>query len=187
MVMKRRAGIRDGRPPLTAGQCCTHVRWLVAIVLSAAMVAEAAFAQVAPTASGLAVAEQVTVTVSPDAGGIEKGLTGTHMFQTRVAARSKTGQSQIDVGCVPCFNIFLSFAFAKGRLYAMNWQTDSRRERYRALVNGREVPIEAMNGLRGRDWLDAFGEIDRVPGCARELAKGKDLDAVLRRGVCVSP
>lgn len=69
----------------------------------------------------------------------------------------------------------------------MNWQTDSRRDRYRATVNGREVPIGAMDGLRGRDWLDAFGEVERVPGCGLDLAKGKNLDDVLRRGVCVSP
>ena len=169
------------RPPDTPCRCDGPIRCAIAIVLAATLTTDGAFAQVAPAA------HRVAVTVAPDAGGIEKGLTGTHVFQTRVAARSKIGESQIDVGCVPCFNIFLSFAFANGRLYAMNWQTDSRRERYRAMVNGREVPIEAMKGLRGRDRLDAFGEVDRVPGCARDLAKGKDLDAVVRRGICVSP
>jgi hypothetical protein len=34
------------------------------------------------------------------------------------------------------------------------------------------VPIETMLSLRSRDWLDAFGEADRVPGCG---------------GVCISP
>ena len=127
-------------------------RCLVAIVLLSALTAGTAFSQVAATASDPAAENaenQVTVTVSPDAGSIEKGLTGTHIFQTRAAVRSKSGQLQIEVGCVPCFNIFLSFAFANGRLYAMNWQTDSRRERYRAAVNGHSVPIEAMNGLEG--------------------------------------
>ncbi len=93
----------------------------------------------------------------------------------------------MDVGCVPCFNIFLSFALTNGHLYAMNWQTESRRDRYIAVVNGQVVPIEAYNGLRGRDWVDAFSGVDQVPGCARDLARGKDLNAVLRRGVCVSP
>ena len=161
-------------------------RGLVASVLLSALTTGTAFSQVAAAASDPAAEDQVTVTVSPDARGIEKGLTGTHVVQTRAAVRSKSGQIQMEVGCVPCFNIFLSFAFANGRLYAMNWQTDSRRERYRAAVNGHSVPIEAMNGLRGRDWLDAFEEVDRVLGCGRDLAKEKDRDAALRQGICVS-
>jgi hypothetical protein len=185
--MKRPAGTDNGGSSAAAGRCGTPIRCLVAIALAGPLTSDAAFSQVAPAANVVAVADRVSVTVSPDAGNIEKGLTGTHSFQIRAAVRSKTGQSQIEVGCVPCFNIFLSFALANGRLYAMNWQTDSRRDRYRAAVNGQAVTIEAMNGLRGRDWLDAFGEIDRVPGCARDLAKGKDLDAVLKRGVCLVP
>ena len=134
--------------------------------------------------SGLPIA--ITVIVRPDAAGIEKGLTGPHVLNMSVAARSKAGEEEMIVGCVPCFSVFLSFAFAKGRLYAMNGQTDSRRDRYSALVNGQTLRVEAMNGLRGRDWLDAFRAVDLVPGCARDLARGKDIDAVARRGTCIS-
>ena len=137
-------------------------------------------------AADVALPDSVTVTVGPDAGGVEKGLTGSHVLQMRPAARSKAGEGQMTVGCVPCFSIFLSFAFANGRLYALNWQTDSRRERYQVVIDGRTLAVEAMNGLRGRDWLDAFGGIDQLPGCRRMLAKGKDLDAVVKRGTCIS-
>ncbi len=129
----------------------------------------------------------ITVTVALDAAGVEKGLTGTHVLQMRSVARSKAGEVQMSVGCVPCFNIFLSFAFTNGRLYAMNWQTDSRRGRYHAVVDGKTVAIEVMNGLRARDWLDAFGGVDQLSGCSRSLAKGKDLEAVVRRGICITP
>jgi hypothetical protein len=128
----------------------------------------------------------ITVIVGQDPSGIEKGLTGPHVLKMSVAARSKTGEEEITVGCVPCFSVFLSFAFARGRLYAMNGQTDNRRDRYVALVNGQPSAVEAMSGLRGRDWLDAFRAVDLVPGCARELARGKDIDAVARRGTCIS-
>jgi hypothetical protein len=128
----------------------------------------------------------ITVIVDQDPGGIEKGLTGPHVLKMSVAARSKPGQDEITVGCVPCFSVFLSFAFARGRLYAMNGQTDNRRDRYIALVNGQPLTVEAMSGLRGRDWLDAFRAVDLVPGCARELARGKDMDTVARRGTCIS-
>jgi hypothetical protein len=63
----------------------------------------------------------------------------------------------------------------------MKPQTENRRPRYRAFVNGSEVPIEAMNGLRGRDWIDAFGGVDQVPGCAPILAGGQWLDPLVRR------
>jgi hypothetical protein len=79
------------------------------------------------------------------------------------------------VDCVPCF-IYLSFALLHGRPYAMKPQTDDRGLRYRAFVNGSEVPIEAMDGLRGRDWVDAFGAADHVPGRAPILAGGQWLD-----------
>jgi hypothetical protein len=85
------------------------------------------------------------------------------------------------VGCAPCFNVYLSFALLRGRLYAMKPQTDNRRLRYRAFVNGSEVPIEAMNGLRGRDWIDAFGGVDRVPGCAPVAIAGQYLDPLAAR------
>lgn len=133
--------------------------------------------------AGLPVA--IEVTVRPDPGGIEKGLTGPHVLKMSVAARSKAGEEEMTVGCVPCFNVLLSFAFVGGRLYAMNGQTDSRRERYSAVVNGHPLRVEAMNGLRGRDWLDAFRAVDLVPGCARNLARGKDIDAIARRGTCM--
>ena len=158
----------------------------IALALSVVAAACIVFLQAAATAGGPIDAVQVMVAVSPDAAGLEKGMAGTHVMQMQAAARSKAGQDDMAVGCVPCFSVFLSFAFQNGRLYAINGQTDSRRDRYRAEVNGQSVPIEGMNGLRGRDWLDAFGGIDQVPGCARDLAKKKDLDAVLKLGVCVS-
>ena len=132
-------------------------------------------------ASDTGAADQITVTVAPDAGGLEKGLTGIHILQTQSAGRSKPGDAVMTVGCVPCFNVYLSFALVRGRLYAMKPQTDNRRLRYRAFVNGSEVPIEAMNGLRGRDWIDAFGGVDHVPGCAQIVAAGQYLDPLATR------
>jgi hypothetical protein len=138
-------------------------------------------------ATAAASSDQITVTVAPDAGNIERGLTGTHTLQTRPAQRSKLGDTAMTVGCAPCFNVYLSFAFFRGRLYAMKPQTDNRRLRYRAFVNGSEVPIEAMNGLRGRDWIDAFGGVDRVPGCAPVVAAGQFLDPIAApKDVCPS-
>lgn len=154
--------------------------------LSCSLTAYAALSQVGAGAEAADEDGELTIVVSPDAGDIEKGLTGTHVLQMQPAARSKIGQGKMQIGCVPCFSIFLSFAQMDGRLFAMNGHTDNRRERYRAVVGGRTLPVEAMSGLRGRDWLDAFSGVDQVPGCARNLAKGKDLDAVVRRAVCIS-
>jgi hypothetical protein len=151
--------------------------------------ANAGFSQTATTTAiaGTAGADQITVTVAPDAGGVEKGLTGTHIVRTQVTERSKAGDATMTVGCVPCFNVYLSFAFVDGRLYAMKPQTDNRRLRHRAFVNGSEIPIEAMNGLRGRDWVDAYGGVDRIRGCAQIVARGEDLDLLARRdGICLS-
>jgi hypothetical protein len=128
------------------------------------------------TAAAGTEADQITVTVARDAGGTEKGLTGTYSLRTQPAERSKLGDAAMTVGCAPCFNVYLSFALIRGRLYAMKPQTDNRRLRYRAFVNGSEVPIEAMNSLRGRDWIDAFGGVDRVPGCAPIVVAGQYLD-----------
>jgi hypothetical protein len=128
----------------------------------------------------------ITVTVSPDPDGVETALVGRHVLRVRDALRSKSGEPQMTVGCVPCFSVYLSFALTKGRLYAMNGQTDNRRARYSAQVEGKTVAVEAMSALRGRDWLDAYREVDRVPGCARDVARGKDIDAVARRGSCIA-
>jgi hypothetical protein len=166
--------IRFGRP----------IGWLVAIAIPVALSMASAYSQEAAT-DGDAVTS-LSVTVLPDARTIEKGLTGTHSIETRTAPRSAPGHTQIAVGCVPCFNVFLSFAIAEGRLFAMNWQTEGRLDRYTALLNGQSVPIEPMNRLMGRDWVDAFNGIDQVPGCARYLAQGKKLDAALKRGICLS-
>ena len=151
-----------------------------------ALVADMALAPHAAEAADTGLSTSIAVTVRPDPSGIENGLTGLHMLRTRSADRSKSGEPQMMVGCVPCFSVFLSFALSEGRLYAMNGQTDSRRNRYSALVNGQTVTVEAMSALRGRDWLDAFREVDRVPGCARDIARGKDIDVVARRGTCIS-
>jgi hypothetical protein len=129
-------------------------------------------------ATAAAASDQITVTVAPDAGNTDRTLTGTHILRTQPAERSKLGDTAMTVGCAPCFNVYLSFALLRGRLYAMKPQTDNRRYRYRAFVNGSEVPIEAMNGLRGRDWIDAFGGVDRVPGCAPVVAAGQFLDPI---------
>jgi hypothetical protein len=127
-------------------------------------------------ATAAASSDQITVTVAPDAGNTDSILTGTHLLRTQPAERSKLGDIAMTVGCAPCFNVYLSFALFRGRLYAMKPQTDTRRLRYRAFINGSEVPIEAMNGLRGRDWIDAFGGVDRVPGCAPAVAAGQFVD-----------
>jgi hypothetical protein len=158
------------------------------MILALGTSANAEFSQTATaTVVGTAAAEEITVMVEPDAGGIEKGLTGTHIVRTQVTERSKVGGASMTVGCVPCFNIYLSFALVDGRLYAMKPQTDNRRLRYRAFVNGSEIPIEAMNGLRGRDWVDAYGGVDRVRGCAQIVARGEDLDLLAKRdGICLS-
>jgi hypothetical protein len=157
---------------------------VVAIAIPVALSTVGAFSQ--ETATDGEAVTSLSVTVLPDARTIEKGLTGTHSIETRMAPRSAPGHTQITVGCVPCFSVFLSFAIAEGRLFAMNWQTEGRLDRYTALLNGRSVPIEPMNRLMGRDWVDAFNGIDQVPGCARYLAQGKELDAALRRGICLS-
>lgn len=151
------------------------------MVLVLALVASEAFSETSTAFADRGDADAITVLVAPDAGGIEKGLTGTHILRTRAAERSKSGDAAMTVGCVPCFNVYLSFALMHGRLYAMKPQTDNRRLRYRAFVNGSEVPIEAMNGLRGRDWIDAFGGVDHVPGCAPILAGGQWLDPLTTR------
>jgi hypothetical protein len=159
----------------------------VKIVLVLALVASAALSYTSTALADQSDADSITVLVAPDPGGIEKGLTGTHILRTRAAERSKSGDAAMTVGCVPCFNVYLSFALMHGRLYAMKPQTDNRRPRYRAFVNGSEVPIEAMNGLRGRDWIDAFGGVDHVPGCAPILAGGQWLDPLTtREESCVS-
>lgn len=148
----------------------------VALVLVLVLVATAA-----------ASSDQITVTVGPDAGNTDRALTGTHILRTQPAERSKLGDTAMTVGCAPCFNVYLSFALLRGRLYAMKPQTDNRRYRYRAFVNGREVPIEAMNGLTGRDWIDAFGGVERVPGCAPVVAAGQFLDPLeARKDTCPS-
>jgi hypothetical protein len=153
----------------------------VKMVLGLALAASAAFSETGTAVAGRGGADEITVLVAPDPAGIEKGLTGTHILQTRAAQRSRLGDAVMMVGCVPCFNIYLSFALMHGRLYAMKPQTDSRRIRYRAFVNGSEIPIEAMNGLRGRDWIDAFGGVDHVPGCAPILFGGQYIDPLTRR------
>jgi hypothetical protein len=158
---------------------------LLAITIPVAVSSVSASSQEAATDGHPIAADYLSVTVLLDERGIEKGLTGTHIVQTRMAPRSAPGHLQIAVGCVPCFNVFLSFAIADGRLFAMNWQTEGRLDRYTALVNGKPVPIEPMNRLMGRDWVDAYDGIDQVPGCARYLAQGKDLNAVLKRGMCL--
>jgi hypothetical protein len=153
----------------------------IKIVLVLALVASAAFSETSAALADQSDANAISVLVAPDPGGIEKGLTGTHILRTRVAERSKSGDAAMTVGCVPCLNVYLSFALMHGRLYAMKPQTDNRRVRYRAFVNGGEVPIEAMNGLRGRDWIDAFGGVDHVPGCAPILAGGQWHDPLTTR------
>jgi hypothetical protein len=152
----------------------------IKIVLVLALVASAALSETS-TAFADRGADAITVLVAPDPGGIEKGLTGTHILRTRAAERSRSGDAAMTVGCAPCLNVYLSFALMHGRLYAMKPQTDNRRLRYQAFVNGSEVPIEAMNGLRGRDWIDAFGGVDHVPGCAPILAGGQWLDPLTTR------
>ena len=139
------------------------------------------------TATAAAPSDQITVTVAPDAGNIGRELTGTHVLRTQPAERSKLGDTTMTVGCAPCFNVYLSFALFRGRLYAMKPQTDNRRYRYRGFVNGSEVPIEAMNGLRARDWIDVFVGVDRVPGCAPIVASGQFLDPLgARKDACPS-
>ena len=135
---------------------------------------------------GSVAAEEIVVTVVPNLDGSEKTLVGTHKLRTQEAARSKQGAPSITVGCVPCFNVFLSFALAEGHLYAMSPATDRRRERYRVVINGRAMPVEPMNGLRGRDWVDAFAGIDHVEGCARVQMRGEGLDAMLSHGICLA-
>jgi hypothetical protein len=171
-----RVAVRHG-----ASKCC---RRLIEMALLLGLWASAAARTEA--------SDQITVTVAPDAAGAERGLIGTHSLQTQPAERSKLGDTAMTVGCAPCFNVYLSFALIRGRLYAMKPQTDNRRLRYRAFVNGSEVPIEAMNGLRGRDWIDAFGGVDRVPGCAPIVAAGQYLDPLdldplgTRQNACLS-
>jgi len=143
----------------------------VKIVSVLALVASARLLDTSTALADQSDADSITVLVAPDPGGIEKGLTGTHILRTRAAERSKSDDAAMTVGCVPCFNVYLSFAFMHGRLYAMKPQTDNRRPRYRAFVNG----------LRGRDWIDAFGGVDHVPGCAPILAGGQWLDPLTTR------
>jgi len=162
------------------------ISFVLALIVALGISTGAALAEVA-TLGPQVVADRIVVTVEPDAEGFEKGLTGTHVVRTEAAGRSSPNRVDMTVGYVPCFSIYMSFALSGGRLYAMNWQTDKRRARYRAEVNGQAVAVEAMNGLRGRDWVDAFAGVDRVPGCARDPAKEQEREAALKRGTCPSP
>jgi hypothetical protein len=184
-VFQGRAGRHDsdGASELARAYCADTLSrtFHVNMVLVLALVASTALSDTYTALADQSDVDAITVLVAPDPGGIENGLTGTHTLRTQVAERSKSGDPAMTVGCVPCFNIYLSFALLHGRLYAMKPQTDNRRLRYRAFVNGSEVPIEAMNGLRGRDWIDAFGGVDHVPGCAPILAGGQWIDPLTRR------
>jgi hypothetical protein len=156
------------------------------LIVALGIYAGPAFPEVAPLAAQV-IADRIVVRVEPDTDGVEKGLTGTHVLRTQSAQRSGANLVEMTVGCVPCFGVYMSFALSGGRLYAMNWQTDKRRARYRAEVNGKTIEVEAMNALRGRDWVDAFAGVDRVPGCDRDPAKEQQREAALKRGICPSP
>lgn len=163
------------------------ISFFLALIVALGISTGAAFAEVAALGTTQVVADRIVVTVEPDAEGFEKGLTGTHVLRTEAAGRSSPNRVEMTVGCVPCFSVYMSFALSGGRLYAMNWQTDKRRARFRAEVNGQIIAVEPMNGLRGRDWLDAFAGVDRVPGCARDPAKEQEREVALKRGICPSP
>jgi hypothetical protein len=158
----------------------------VALIVALGISAGPAFPEVAPLAAEV-VADRIVVSVVPDTDGVEKGLTGTHVVRTQPAERSSENLVEMTVGCVPCFSVYMSFALSGGRLYAMNWQTDKRRARYHAEVNGHAIEVEAMNALRGRDWVDAFAGVGRVPGCARDPAKEQQRETALKRGICPLP
>jgi len=94
-AMARPAGTGDDGSVSTAPYGAVII-WLVWSILLALLTVAAVLSQVATPAGAV---DQLSVTGSPDAGGIDKGLTGNHVFQTQVAARSKIAQSQVDDGC----------------------------------------------------------------------------------------
>jgi hypothetical protein len=62
----------------------------VKIVSVLALVASATLSDTSTALADQSDADSITVLVAPDPGGIEKGLTGTHILRTRAAERSKS-------------------------------------------------------------------------------------------------
>lgn len=91
----------------------------------------------------------------------------------------------MQVGCVPCFNMYTNIAIIDGVPFAANGLTMTRRGRFRVVVDGVARPV------RGNDEIadmppSLISRIQTVPGCAGPtdiISRGYD---ALTRGICLA-